>query len=266
MQLPKLIATDLDGTLLAPDGQVSERTRAALATARTAGVELVAATGRSSHTALPKLTHIDAIRWVVCSNGAVVWDRETGTVHRHRPIDGATASDVIAALRRAVDGVAIGWETRDGFGFDERFLQRPASIDELALSHELPEPDASTDVIKLLVTLHHARNADELSTLLLPHFPPTVTAAHSGGAFLETTAAGVDKATTLAGLAADLGVDAGQVMAFGDQHNDLPMLEWAGTGVAMDNAHANVRSAADAHAPSNAHDGVAAFIEDLLGV
>ena len=91
MRAPRLIASDLDGTLFGPDGQVSARTRRVLVAAREAGTEVVAATGRSRHTALPKLDGVDAIRWVVCSNGGMIWDRHEDRMHLHRPIEATLA-------------------------------------------------------------------------------------------------------------------------------------------------------------------------------
>lgn len=262
---PRLIATDLDGTLLAPDGHVSARTRDALERAAAAGVELVVATGRGRLTALPKLESIPAIRWVVCSNGAMVWDRHRNTVHLHRPMARGVGAAVIAGLRANVPRVGIGWETADGFGFDQWFERPPPSIGELGLRNSVAEPVEATEVTKLLVAVGAVERYDQLADELDPHFPDTVTATSSGGTFVEATAAGVDKGSTLASLTAHLGVDATEVWAFGDQHNDMTMLAWAGVGVAMGNAHPEVAAASDRMAGSNGEDGVAAVIDDLLG-
>ncbi len=260
---PSLIASDLDGTLLGPDGRVSHRSRHALAAAAAAGCHVVAATGRSRHTALPKLEGIDTIGWVVCSNGAMIWDRARECIELHRPIDAALARSVIADLRAAIDGVSVGWETVDGYGFDPGFLGHPQSLDELGLPTNIPEPDGSGSATKLFVAHPDAKTPDAAMAVLKPALPAGVTGSTSGAAFLELTAAGVDKATTLALLCERLGIQADDVMAFGDHLNDLSMLSWAGTGVAMGNAHPDVVAASDHQAPSNADNGVAQVIEGL---
>ena len=91
-----------------------------------------------------------------------------------------------------------------------------------------------------------------------------VTHSTVGPALLELSAAGVSKATTLARLCAELGVDAADVVAFGDMPNDLPMLAWAGTAYAVANAHPSVLAAVERRAASNDEDGVAQVLEQLF--
>jgi hypothetical protein len=87
---------------------------------------------------------------------------------------------------------------------------------------------------------------------------------HSGGPFVEISATGVDKAMALGELCATLGVSAAEVVAFGDMPNDVPMLRWAGLGVAVANAHPDALAAADDLTASNAEDGVALALERLI--
>lgn len=260
---PSLIATDLDGTLLGPDGQVSHRTRHALAGVGATRCHVVAATGRSRHTALPKLEGIDTIGWVVCSNGAMIWDRTRECIELHRPIDATLTQEVIAEVRANIDGVGVGWETVDGYGFDDRFLSQPPSLDELGIPAQIAEPDGSGTATKLFVSHPDIKTPDDAIRVLAPALPDGVNGSTSGAAFLELTAAGVDKATTLALLCERLNVEAADVLAFGDHHNDLAMLSWAGKGFAMGNAHPDVTAACDHHTQSNADNGVAQVIERL---
>lgn len=260
---PSLIASDLDGTLLGADGHVSHRTRHALAAVGSAGCHIVAATGRSRHTALPKLDGIDTIDWVVCSNGAMIWDRTRECIELHRPIDATLTREVIAEVRANIDGVGVGWETVDGYGFDARFFSQPPSLDELGLAANIAEPDGTSAATKLFVSHPDIKTPDDAIRVLAPALPEGVNGSTSGAAFLELTAAGVDKATTLALLCERLNVEAAEVLAFGDHLNDLAMLSWAGTGVAMGNAHPDVIAACDHHTQSNADNGVAQVIERL---
>jgi Cof subfamily protein (haloacid dehalogenase superfamily) len=261
--LPAMIATDLDGTLLGPDGEVSERTCAAVAAAHEAGIVVVAATGRSRLTALDKLAGCPAIRWVVCSNGAMIWDRADDRMHLHRAIDGPDAVALMEGLREHPDGVGFGWETVDGFGYDEVFWSHRRIEAAPVLVGDVPVPGPDDQVTKLLIS-HAELLGTDLHRHLAGHLYAGVTVSSSGGPFIEATALGVDKASTLTGLAEAMGIASEAVMAFGDQHNDLEMLTWAGTGIAMGNAHPEVAAAASLVAETHAEDGVAQIIEALL--
>lgn len=258
-----MIASDLDGTLLGPDHAISARTMDAIATAIGAGIEVVAATGRSRLTALPILRGTP-IRWVVCSNGAAVWDRLREVADLYRPIATPLAREVISHLRATVPGVTLGWEVLTGYGFEAHYGPRPPSLGRHGVAGDAPEPGEHDTVLKLFVDHPDVVTASEAMAVLGSALPDGVTGVSSGGPYLELTATGVDKATTLAVLADRLGMAAAEVMAFGDSHNDIEMLRWAGTGVAMANAHPDVVAASDRSAPSNAQDGVAAVIESLI--
>lgn len=258
-----MIATDLDGTLLGPDHEVSDRTRAAVAAAAEAGIAVVAATGRSQRTALDKLAGCPDIRWSVCSNGAVLWDHGAGAVARHRAIDGTDAVALVAGLRHHGEALGFAWETAEGFGYDEAFRRHRERNGIVVVPGDVAPPSHTTPVTKVLVS-HETLLGNDLHRHLADDLHPRVTVSSSGGPFIEATGLGVDKASTLADLAASWGIAPADVMAFGDQHNDLAMLAWAGIGVAMGNAHPDVCAVADDIARTNADDGVAQVIEGLL--
>jgi len=118
----------------------------------------------------------------------------------------------------------------------------------------------SADVVKLLAR-HEELGSDELLSLAKSAVPEGAELTHSSSdGLLEISAAGVSKASGLATVCAELGVAADDVVAFGDMPNDLPMLAWAGTGVAVANAHPEVLAAADEVTASNDDDGVAAYL------
>jgi Cof subfamily protein (haloacid dehalogenase superfamily) len=262
----RLVATDLDGTLLGADGAVSARARAALAAASAAGIHVVAATGRSHWTARPKVAGVDAIEWAVCSNGAVVYDLLGGCVDWHIAIDDAIATATVAALRAAMPEAAFGWETTVARGFEEPFVARRPSSDGINLLADLPVaplPDPLVNVLKLLIN-HPVLRHDALLAEVIAAAPPGVTPSTSSASFVEITGEGVDKAVGLALLCDRLGVESSEVLAFGDHRNDVAMLTWAGRGVAMANAHPEAQAAADDHAGDHTEDGVAAYLEELL--
>jgi len=242
---------------------VSARTCAAIAAAHAAGVVVVAATGRSRLTALDKLAGCPDIRWVVCSNGAMVWDRSTDTMHLHRHIDGIDAVALMHGLTSHPDALGFAWETVEGFGYDDVFASHRRLDSAPLVVGDVTTPGPDDQVTKLLVS-HPELLGNDLHRHLADHLHDGVTVSSSGGPFIEATALGVDKASTLAGLADTMGIAATEVMAFGDQHNDLAMLRWAGTGVAMGNAHPEVAAAVSIVAQSHTDDGVAQVIEGLL--
>ena len=263
----RLIATDLDGTLLGPGAVLSERTLAALRLARAAGVLVVAATGRGWRSANEVLAPTSVIEHAVCSNGALTFDRVAGVAVRCDAIDPGALARAAGAIRAAIDDVGMGWELADGrFGWDERFLDHNRAV-ELRDGHErfdeLPVDDPPTEVLKLLVSAR-GFGEEELYEYLHPRMPGDVETTASGISFVEVTGAGVHKAKALRTLCHDLGVEAADVVAFGDNRNDIAMLEWAGTGYAVANANPALTAVADAEAPHHAEDGVAQVIESLL--
>lgn len=263
----RLIATDLDGTLLGPGAELHPRTAAALERAAAAGVHVVAATGRAWRSAREVLAPTDVIRHAVCSNGALHYDRVADGVVRIDPVERSALALAAAAAIDAVPSAGLGWELADGtFGWDERFLAHNPRLAELR-GHERTEPlpveAPPADVLKLMVSCPDL-GEDDLFHRLLPAMPDTVEATASGISFVEITGQGVHKAKALAAVCADLGVDAADVVAFGDNRNDLAMLAWAGTGYAMANANPALAEVADAEAPHHAEHGVAQVIDTLL--
>jgi len=116
------------------------------------------------------------------------------------------------------------------------------------------------EITKLFVCIPGLRRL-ELQEAVQADLPDTVNGSASGADFVETTAAGVDKATTLDILMTSLGVTAEHVAVFGDNLNDVAMMQWAGHAVAMGNAHRAVTDHADLIAPSNIDDGVAVTLD-----
>lgn len=267
----RLIASDLDGTLLGADGTLSERTIEAVRAAADAGIIVVAATGRSHRTAAPRLEPATVIRTAICSNGASVYDLEGAAIVRHRPIGDDIVPGLLQVLREAHAEVCFAWETEDGFGWEEAILplapvhvhDRMADGSRSLELHRSIDDVGPTRLTKLLVG-HPTIHSNAWLDLLAPILPPTVQASTSGAPFVEITGAGVDKATTLALVCDDLGIDRSEVVAFGDQTNDVAMLAWAGRGLAPANAHPDAVAAADEVVGHHAEDGVAAVIEQLV--
>jgi len=260
----RLVATDLDGTLLHTDGTVTERTRAALEAVEARGVTVVFVTGRPVRWMRDLWQHVGDHGLAVCSNGALVYDVPAGAVRSIRPIPVDVALEVAGLLRSGIPGTTFALERTDGFAVEEAFkgdepLPEGVTVGPLA---ELLD----ADTVKILAR-HDDLAAEEFwagTERLVGHLVTTTWS--SVGALVEISAAGVTKASTLALLCEELGITRDQVVAFGDMPNDLAMLEWAGTSYAMANAHASVLALADRTAPAHDEDGVAAVLEQLFSL
>lgn len=260
----RLIATDLDGTLFGPDHRVTLRTTHAVQAAVAAGIHVVAATGRSTTSAVPRLAPVEVIDTAVCSNGSLIHDLSTGTTTDRFPIDPSMVDRLLSSLSALDDRFAFCWETDHGNGWDDAF-------DDIAFVHEdLGEdrgldrrPNRSDRTTKIMVR-HPTITEEDLREFLIPRIADPLTVSTSGVQFVEITGVGVDKAMAVATLCDRWGIDQQDVVAFGDNHNDAALLAWAGSGIAMGNASATARAAADHVIGTNADDAVAMWIEALL--
>ncbi|MFG2038597.1 HAD family hydrolase [Dactylosporangium sp. NPDC048998] len=260
----KLVATDLDGTLVRTDRTVSPRTVALFRRLSRDGVVIVLVTGRPIRWIAPVYEQLGISALTICVNGAATYDPGTDTIVHSAPLEAGVLAEACARLRAAVPGVVFAVE-RDGgrqmrhepdfpvgsWEVDHHSVG-PASLDEL-----LTRPAA-----KLLVRAG-VQPADEFTARVGACLRGLAEATNSSSSgMVEVSAAGVTKASALARVARTHAVEAADVIAFGDMPNDLPMLAWAGRGVAMANAHPAVRAAAhDVTEATNEDDGVAAYLE-----
>ncbi len=272
---PRLVATDLDGTLLRSDGTLSERTRSALQAADSAGITVVFVTARPPRW-LPELT--DAVAGhghVICLGGACILDIGSGRVVESTGFTHGAAHALVAELRAAIPEVALAAERIDGPVYDPGFLRptdhHPPGLSDTAsaVAHEGIENAWShgTDwpVAKLLARAA-ALATEELLSLVTDVVGDRAHLAYSGAVGLaELLPREVTKASALARWCAREGVAPADVWAFGDMPNDLPMLRWAGRSFAMANAHASVQQAVTDIAEGNDDDGVAQVLETVLG-
>ncbi|MCK1794679.1 HAD family hydrolase [Streptomyces sp. XM4193] len=285
--LPRLIATDLDGTLLHDDKSVSARTVAALAAAERAGVEVFFVTGRPARWMGVVSEHVHGHGLAICANGAAVVDLHAGrSLVKVRELPVPTAREVVAAIRRAAPGATFALERTTGMTYEPQYTPyfhgddgpvATAPIDKL-LSSDGPAAGQQTGgdagrggsgqggdpVLKLLVR-HAELSPDgflELARSVAGDLAEITRSSPS--TLLEISGRGVSKASTLAQCCAERGIGPEDVIAFGDMPNDLEMLDWAGRSYAMSNAHPAVLAATSHRTVGNNEDGVAAVIERLL--
>jgi len=260
-----VVATDLDGTIVRSDGEISARTRAALAAAEEAGALVVIVTGRPPRwlTGIADATGHHGL--AICANGALVYDLQRELIVETHPLSVEVARDLVKQLRAAIPGLGFAVELVDtGFAHDPMYRPR-WSVSEGTRVDDI-EQLLQGDLAKLLAR-HEDMDSDQLlaaATAAVGVENATLTHSSSSG-LLEISAAGVSKATTLSSLCAEHGREAADVVAFGDMPNDLPMLSWAGHSVAVANAHPSVLAAVDEVTASNDDDGVAQVLERIFG-
>lgn len=260
-----MIVSDLDGTLLNDRSVISDGTTEVLRMAAASGVVVVAATGRSVHSALDLLRPVGVVSWALCSNGATRFHLEQERLVHHRLIPAPEVDAFVTRVRRAYGEVGLAWETESALRWDHRYQSHRDSLVPKPKRQEgriAPFP-AGSDLVKLLVT-HSERTHDQWLEDLHPLVGDTMVASTSGTDFVEITHASATKGQALAELCVELGIEPENVAAFGDQTNDLDMLQWAGRGYAMANAAPAVKQVASHHAPHHAEDGVAQVIASLI--
>ncbi len=262
MTRPRVVATDLDGTLVRSDGTVSAYTADVLAAVEAAGAVVVFVTGRPLRWAEEVFEYVGEHGLAVVANGALVWDVGRHDVHLLRPIDPALGLEACRLLRAALPDTAFAVETLRGIALEEGFVDEdrvPRGARRAPLSDLFDEP-----VVKLLARHERLRPQEFWDLAEEALGGRLVITWSSTSALLEISAPGVTKASTLALLCADLGVEPDEVIAFGDMPNDLPMLRWAGTSYAMADAHPTVTEAAGHVAPGHDEDGVARVLAGVF--
>ena len=257
---PRLIACDLDGTLIARDNRMSARVAAAVTATIDAGIPVVAVTGRPWQWVLDFARQHRLLPYSVASNGAALVDVASGVVEHNGLADGAVLG-LMERIRRAVPGITFAVDMVDGLAHEHGFH------DPDYLGADDPKDLTSLverDVIKLIVRRDGLPSAD-LVRLLDAEVLDGVGVPYAGfGEWVEILGSGVSKASGLAVVADRLGLGPRDVWAVGDEWNDVPMFDWAGTAIAMGDAPEHVVAAADRQIPSADDDGVALLLEELL--
>ncbi|MDQ0260527.1 HAD family hydrolase [Sinomonas atrocyanea] len=260
----KLIGLDVDGTLVDHYGHMSPAIRELGAAVVQAGHEVVVATGRSLGATLPvvELLGVDH-GYAVCSNGGVTVQIHAGanggyTVIDRRSFDPAPA---LKALRHRLPNAKYALEDIEGnFLSTERFQDASFGVEATGVTfEELLEAEAVR-----LVVFSTDSTAEEFGTAVQSIGLHGVTYSVGWTAWLDIAAQGVTKASGLENVRELLGVDRAHTVAIGDGRNDIEMLQWAGRGVAMGQAPAEVKAAADEVTATVEEDGAAAVLRSLL--
>ncbi|ULH15475.1 Cof-type HAD-IIB family hydrolase [Deinococcus sp. KNUC1210] len=262
----KLIATDLDGTLLNSAGEVSARSRATLQRAQQAGLVVVLITGRPSRMVLPLAEHLGLQGHIICSNGAATHRLPDGTAEDLQPIPAQVLHTLIPRLRAELPDVSLALEWGSGMAREQDVPDVTHAAEARGAAQPSPELLSLLDSQPILKLIARSAALDPLAlnTRINALGAGSVHASSSGAPFSEVAASHVSKAYALERLCGLLGVAARDVVVFGDAPNDLPMMTWAGRAVAVANAQPVVQQTADEVTLSNDQDGVAAYLERYL--
>ncbi|GAA4594998.1 Cof subfamily protein (haloacid dehalogenase superfamily) [Actinoplanes octamycinicus] len=263
--LPKLIATDLDGTLVRSDDTVSAYTHEVLDRVRAAGIRIVAATGRGPRLTSLTRNDIRVADYLVLAQGGWVLDQAESRYLRQARLPGWALADVLARLESVAGPLSVMFEALEHddaplWGDYDPTWRYPVTVESRTRTECL-----SGDVIKAFARSfqHHVDELLDFARRVVP--PEVATVTQAGLDYVEICPAQVDKGTGLAVVAEAVGVDPEDVLVFGDMPNDLPMFGWAGWGrVAVANAHPELKAAADEVTLTNDQDGVAVFLDRLL--
>jgi Cof subfamily protein (haloacid dehalogenase superfamily) len=255
---------DLDRTLIAEDAVLRPRTRAAIARTRATGVHVIVVTGRMFRAVRPYLEEAGLDDPVICYQGAVVADPASGEFLRHVPIPRAVALEAIDAIVGA--GFHVNCYVDDLLYVAEVTPEARAYADfqNLDIHAVGPLREWLHDDPTKLVAVGDPRALDVLEAELKPRFRGRLFVSKSLPHFLEFAHPAVSKGSGLQFVAERLGFAPAETVACGDGENDRELLDWAGFGVAVANAHDDILARADLVVPDVEHEGVADLLEAFV--
>ena len=264
---PKLIATDLDGTIVAHYGFISDRTKIAFAAAHAAGIHIYFITGRP-------------IRWMkeikdnfnfglgVCGNGALLYDFINEKVLEEWSFSVEAQLETVKRLRQVIPPVSFATEIGEDFLREKKYVPR-WDIGEDNVGVDLIEEVITAPALKMLARCSDGEfSSDEMLALASKALEGIATVTHSNStdSLLEISAVGVSKGATLSRVAGRLGLTADDCVTFGDNPNDFSMLSWASRSWAMADGHPDLMKYAKFQTDPHQEDGVAKVIEQLLSL
>jgi Cof subfamily protein (haloacid dehalogenase superfamily) len=267
MGTPALIASDVDGTLLDDAENVTARTRAVVRAAVDAGAQFVLATGRPPRWVHPVVEALGFAPMAVCANGAVIYDPSTDRILSARTLSAEQLGELAEIATRVIPGAGLAVER---VGRSAHDAATPQFVSSPGYEHAWLNPDntevsvedlLSAPAIKLLIRKAGALSSD-MAQELVKHIgrQGDITYSTNNG-LIEVVPLGISKATGVEEVARPFDITAEEIVAFGDMPNDVPMLAWAGLGVAMGNAHPEAVAAADEVTATNDDDGLARVLE-----
>jgi Cof subfamily protein (haloacid dehalogenase superfamily) len=262
---PKLIASDLDGTIVAHYGDITQRTIDAFRKAHEMGVHIFFVTGRPPRW-MPEIKEAFGIGNAICGNGAMLYDLHNDKVLEEWLIPVDAQLEAVKRLRKVIPQISFAVESHNYFHREKAYIPRwDVGLDNVGV--EKIEEVVTSPALKILARCSQQElSSDEMLAIALVELKDVVTVTHSNpsDSLLEISALGVSKGMTLAKMAARLDLDAADCVSFGDNPNDFSMLEWCGRSFAMADGHPDGVKYAKGVAGPCEEDGVAIIIEQLL--
>ena len=262
---PKLIATDLDGTVVAHYGDITQRTIDAFRKAHSMGIEIFFVTGRPPRW-MPEIKDAFGIGNAICGNGAMLYDLHNDNILEQWLIEEEVQLEAVKRLRKAIPEISFAIESHNYFHREKIYIPRwDVGLDNIGV-HQIEEVITSPALKVLARCSQQELTSDEMLAIAKVELDGLATVTHSNphDSLLEISALGVSKGMTLAKMAARLGIDAADCVSFGDNPNDFSMLEWCGRSYAMADGHPDGPKYAKGVAAPCEEDGVAIVIEQLL--
>lgn len=261
----RLIATDMDDTLLDAGSNLTERTRNALQKAMEAGVMVSLSSGRMTESMIPFAQNIGVNAPMILFNGAMIYDHRTDETLFANPIP----ADIALGVAKMIEEMGIYLQIYPGKGYYcnrrcEHTDRYEASIRVKCTELGVPVSQWMQGSMVKMLAIATPEVIDEAQKKLRAAFPKGVNFMKSKAHYLEIVGEGIDKGSAIRVLAEKMGISTDEIMAFGDGQNDASMLAAAGLGVAMENAVNECKTAAKLIAPRNTEDGVAQVIEQFL--
>lgn len=265
----KLVAIDMDGTLLDEKREITPRVKEAIQKANQQGVKIVLCTGRPLPGVQDQLAELELFQendFVITYNGSLVQNTKTGEIISRYEMTLADFQEIELMARQvgshlhAINQEAIYTPNRDisPYSVHEAFLV------SMPLKYRTPEEFTEDMHIVKIMMIDEPAILDQAIAKIPAEFKARYTTVKSSPFYYEILNKETSKGAAVARLAEHLGIDQSEIMAIGDNENDLSMIEYAGTGVAMGNATPAVKAAADIETTSNEEDGVAVAIEKYV--
>lgn len=261
----KLVVIDLDNTLLNNEHQISPRNLAVVQKVKEQGIEVIIATGRMFISAQPYLKRLELKNEAIVYNGAMVKDITSGEMMYHKPIKEKQAREIIKDVQK--EGLHINLYQNDQLYVDNENeysirYEKISGITAIQVDN-LVELDFD-DPTKLLIIEDDPEKQKYYQKYLRDKYGNRIDVTQSKPYFIELGAKGVNKGKTLQQIINNKNIKSEEVIAIGDSYNDLEMITFAGTGIAMENAPDEVKEKADLIAPHHEEDGVAKILDKLI--
>ena len=261
----KLFVVDIDDTLTQKADAISPRNLSAIHAARDAGVLVTIATGRCIQGAEPIFEQMGLRGPAICFGGSWITDTRDGNTLLFRGVAPELVRDILVYAHDL--GVHAQIYQKDCVLFEEEceFTRRYTSFQKLSFRVDKDIRSRLYDgVPKVLVYAPTPEDEPELRHRFAERFAGQVAVSRSGPQYVEINVVGATKGSALEWLAAHLGITREETAAAGDSFLDISMIQWAGTGVCMENGVPEAKAAADVIAPPCSEDGLAKFIEEYI--